>query len=48
MKEYHVIPEAWAPLGGGRYNPFKDKMLINIANKYSKTVGQVFIMYFFR
>lgn len=43
MKEYHVIPEAWAPLGGGRYNPFEDEMLLNIANKYSKTVGQVLL-----
>ena len=21
MKYYNVVPEAWAPLGGGRYNP---------------------------
>lgn len=43
MKEYHVIPEAWAPLGGGRYHPFEDKMLNDIANKYHKTVGQVLL-----
>jgi diketogulonate reductase-like aldo/keto reductase len=24
MEYYHVIPEAWAPLGGGRYNPFEN------------------------
>jgi diketogulonate reductase-like aldo/keto reductase len=43
MKEYHVIPEAWAPLGGGRYNPFEDKMLMAIADKYQKTVAQVML-----
>lgn len=43
MKEYHVIAEAWAPLGGGRYNPFEDKMLIEIAGKYNKSVSQVLL-----
>lgn len=43
MKRYEVIPEAWAPLGGGRYNPFEDEMLKSIANKYNKTVGQVLL-----
>lgn len=43
MKEYHVVPEAWAPLGGGRYNPFEDEMLKAIAQKYQKTVGQVLL-----
>ena len=33
MKKLDVIPEAWAPLGGGRYN----------ATKYNKTVGQVIL-----
>lgn len=43
MKEYNVIPEAWAPLGGGRYNPFEDEMLVAIAKKHNKTVGQVLL-----
>ena len=43
MKYYDVISEAWAPLGGGRYNPFEDKMLIEIAEKYNKSVGQVLL-----
>ncbi len=43
MKFYHVVPEAWAPLGGGRYNPFENKMLQDIAQKYNKTVGQVLL-----
>ena len=43
MKYYDVIPEAWAPLGGGRYNPFEDEMLKGIAAKYNKSVGQVLL-----
>ena len=43
MKYYDVIPEAWAPLGGGRYNPFEDEMLKGIAAKYNKSVGQVIL-----
>ena len=43
MKYYDVIPEAWAPLGGGRYNPFEDEMLKEIAEKHNKTVGQVIL-----
>lgn len=43
MNYYHVIPEAWAPLGGGRYNPFEDEMLKGIADKYHKSVGQVLL-----
>lgn len=43
MKYYDVIPEAWAPLGGGRYNPFENEMLKAIAAKYQKSVGQVIL-----
>lgn len=43
MKQYDVTPEAWAPLGGGRYNPFEDEMLLGIAKKYQKSVGQVLL-----
>ena len=43
MKYYDVVPEAWAPLGGGRYNPFEDEMLKGIAEKYHKTVRQVLL-----
>ena len=38
MKYYNVVPEAWAPLGGGRYNPFEDEMLkMNIKNLFFST-----------
>jgi len=43
MNDYHVIPEAWAPLGGGRYNPFENEMLLKIAEKYNKTVSQIIL-----
>lgn len=43
MKDYDVVPEAWAPLGGGRYHPFENEMLKEIACKYKKTVGQVLL-----
>lgn len=43
MKYYDVIAEAWAPLGGGRYSPFENEMLINIAHQHHKTVGQVML-----
>lgn len=41
MKYYGVVPEAWAPLGGGRYSPFTNKMLQQIAAAHGKTVGQI-------
>ncbi|MBE6121306.1 MAG: aldo/keto reductase [Erysipelotrichaceae bacterium] len=43
MEYYNVVPEAWAPLGGGRYNPFEDEMLKGIAEVHHKTVGQVLL-----
>lgn len=41
MKYYGVVPEAWAPLGGGRYSPFTNEMLQQIAAAHGKTVGQI-------
>ena len=41
MKRYHVQPEAWAPLGGGRYKPYEDEMLQGIADAHQKTIAQV-------
>ena len=41
MEYYGVVPEAWAPLGGGRYSPFTNEMLQTIAAAHGKTVGQV-------
>lgn len=41
MKYYGVQPEAWAPLGGGRHNPFAEEILMSIAKSHNKTVGQI-------
>lgn len=43
MKYYNVVPEAWAPLGGGRYSPFQDENLQKIASAHQKSVGQVIL-----
>ena len=43
MRYYDVIPEAWAPLGGGRYNPFENDMLKDIAATHGKTVSQIIL-----
>lgn len=43
MQKNQIVPEAWAPLGGGRYNPFENEMLLGIASKYHKTVSQVLL-----
>lgn len=43
MNDYGVVPEAWAPLGGGRYSPWNDEMLKGIAENHGKTIGQVIL-----
>lgn len=43
MAYYDVVPEAWAPLGGGRYKPFENEMLKEIGAAHAKTVGQVIL-----
>ena len=43
MKYYNMVPEAWAPLGGGRYKPFENEMLLKIAENHHKTVSQVIL-----
>ena len=42
MKHYGVVPEAWAPLGGGRY-AFEDETLLSIGRSHGKTAGQVML-----
>lgn len=43
MSFYGVVPEAWAPLGGGRYSPWDNEMLKGIAEAHGKTIGQVLL-----
>lgn len=40
---YRVVPEAWAPLGGGRYNPFEEPYFLSLSEKYRKTVAQILL-----
>lgn len=42
-KEYGVIVEAWAPLGGGRYNDEDMSLLKKIGDKYNKSWAQVLL-----
>ena len=41
MKEYDVIPEAWAPFNEGLNNFFSNSILTEIGKKYNKTAAQV-------
>lgn len=43
MQYYDVVPEAWAPLGGGRHNPFDNELVKGIAAAHNKTAGQVIL-----
>jgi diketogulonate reductase-like aldo/keto reductase len=43
MRYYQVQPEAWAPLGGGRYAPFENESLSAIARAHSKSIGQIML-----
>lgn len=42
-KYYGVVVEAWAPLGGGRYNEEDLSILEKVAQKYNKSVAQVLL-----
>lgn len=41
MKEYNVVPEAWAPFNEGKRNLFADPILTEIGEKYKKSAAQV-------
>jgi len=43
MQYYDVVPEAWAPLGGGRYSPFENETLKAVAEAHGKSIGQVML-----
>ncbi|MDE7308635.1 MAG: aldo/keto reductase [Lachnospiraceae bacterium] len=40
MKEYGIIPEAWAPFNEGKRNFFSNPVLTEIGRKYGKTAAQ--------
>ena len=41
MKEYGVVPEAWAPFDEGLHNFFADPILSEIGRQYGKSAAQV-------
>lgn len=41
MKEYHVVPQAWASLAEGKFGIFQDPNLKRIGEKYGKSCAQV-------
>lgn len=54
LRQYHIVPEAWFPLGGpphrldGKPNPyknrlFKEPLLVKLAEKYGKSVAQIIL-----
>lgn len=45
MSQYHITLEAWAPLGQGNVDLFKEPILQEIAKKYGKDVGQVILRF---
>lgn len=40
MKEYGIIPEAWAPFNEGKRDFFNNSILTEIGRKYGKTAAQ--------
>ena len=43
MKEYGILHEAWGPFSEGMDNLFENPILKEIADKYSKSTGQVIL-----
>lgn len=43
MEKYGVHMEAWAPFGEGRNGMFENATLVNIGQKYNKSVAQVIL-----
>lgn len=41
MREHGVQPQAWAPFAEGRNNLFNNELLLGIAGKHGKSIGQV-------
>lgn len=41
MKNYGVVPQAWAPLAEGKHGIFTDPELVSIGKKYGKSAAQV-------
>jgi diketogulonate reductase-like aldo/keto reductase len=40
---YHVQVEGWAPFAEGKHNIFQNEILLSLAKKHQKSVGQVIL-----
>ena len=45
IAENQITLEAWAPLGQGNHNLFKEPVLNRLAKKYDKNVGQIMLRF---
>lgn len=43
MKQYKIVPQAWAPLSEGQRNIFHIKLLEDMGSKYKKSTSQVIL-----
>jgi 2,5-diketo-D-gluconate reductase A len=43
MKEFNVQIESWGPLAEGKNNIFENEILLELANKYGKSVAQIIL-----
>lgn len=48
MQSKDVCVAAWSPFAAGEDNVFKDELLLNIANKYHKSVAQVVLRWLYQ
>jgi 2,5-diketo-D-gluconate reductase A len=43
LKESNVQIEAWAPFAEGKHNRFQNEVLLSLAKKHRKSVGQIIL-----
>jgi len=43
LKEYNIVPQAWAPFAEGMNGMFTNSVLVKIAEKYGKTTAQIIL-----
>ena len=43
LNKIHCLIEAWSPIGRGNRELFQEKVLVDLGNKYNKTVPQVIL-----
>ena len=46
LQRYDCIHESWSPLWAWKFDLYENEVLINVAEKYDKTVAQIMLKYF--